>query len=201
MTPEAFRQKTGVSRETLARLETYLALLTKWNRAINLVGRGTLDDPWRRHMLDSAQLYPLLPAGARRVADMGSGAGFPGMVLAIMGAPDVHLIEADRRKAAFLREVARATGTPVTLHTDRLESAPRLQADVVTARALAPLRQLLAYAQNLLAPGGLCLFLKGKNADTELTDAKSAWYIECDQVPSATNPGSSILMLRAFEGE
>lgn len=200
MTPAEFQERTGVSRETLARLETYLALLIKWNRRINLVGRGTLDDPWRRHMLDSAQLFALLPPDARRVADMGSGAGFPGMVLAIMGVPDMHLIEADQRKAAFLREVARVTETAVTIHGKRLDSVPNLMADAVTARALAPLPRLLRYARRLLKPGGLGLFLKGESLDTELTDAKSAWYIDYDKVPSATNPESSILVVRAFDG-
>ena len=102
LTAEDFRRLTGVSRETLARLERHAALLTKWQKRINLVGRESLRDLWRRHMLDSAQLVPLLPERTRSVADIGSGAGFPGLVLAIMGVPEVHLIEADARKCAFL---------------------------------------------------------------------------------------------------
>src|SRR3546814_4796348 len=96
-----------------------VALLAKWQRAVNLVGKGTLPDLWRRHMLDSAQLWALLPPGATNLVDLGSGVGLPGLVLAILGAPDVHLVEADAKKCAFLREAARVTATAVTVHKDR----------------------------------------------------------------------------------
>jgi 16S rRNA (guanine527-N7)-methyltransferase len=139
MTPAEFAAETGVSRETLARLEAYAALLLAWNRRVNLVGRGTEEDLWRRHMLDSAQLHPLIPAGARTLVDLGSGAGFPGLVLAILGGPHVHLVESDQRKAVFLREAARVTGAAAMVHAIRIEAAPPLAADIVTARALAPL--------------------------------------------------------------
>ena len=131
--PEAFAAACDVSRETLARLELYAELLGRWNRAINLVGKRTLDDLWRRHFLDSAQLLPLLPPldGRPRVlADLGSGAGFPGRVLAILGAVLVHLVESDLKKATFLREVARATGAPASVHAARIESLDGLTADV-----------------------------------------------------------------------
>jgi len=201
VTPEDFQNSTGVSRETLARLEIYAALLQKWQKAINLVGPATLPDLWRRHMLDSAQLFPLIPPGARRLADLGSGAGFPGLVLAIMGAADVQLIESDQRKCAFLDAVARETSTKVTIHRKRLEDCPALNADVITARALAPLDKLLNYARPLASKSAICLFLKGQTADTELTEAKSAWYIEGEIKPSATNSDASILILRRFEKE
>src|SRR5918912_3476535 len=114
LTPEGFAELVPVSRETLDRLAAYLDLLRRWQRTINLVGAATLDDPWRRHLLDSAQLLRFLPEGVRRLVDLGSGAGLPGLALAILGVPEVHLIESDRRKAAFLREAARATGAAAT---------------------------------------------------------------------------------------
>src|SRR5689334_7633402 len=104
LTPTEFAAATHVSRETLGRLQAYADILVAWNQRLNLVGRGTIDDLWRRHMLDSAQLHALLPAGAKILVDLGSGAGFPGLVLAIMGGPHVHLVESDQRKAVFLRE-------------------------------------------------------------------------------------------------
>lgn len=201
MTPQDFQKFTGVSRETLARLEIYAAMLEKWQKAINLVGPATLPDLWRRHMLDSAQLFPLIPSEARRLADLGSGAGFPGLVLAIMGAPDVQLIESDQRKCTFLDAVARETGTRITIHRKRLEDCAGLNADVITARALAPLDKLLNYARPLASKSAICLFLKGQTADTELTEAKSVWYIEGEIQPSATHSDASILILRRFEKE
>ncbi len=132
MTPEEFAQQANVSRETLARLERYAELLEKWNRRINLVGRGTIDDLWRRHMLDSAQLLPLIPDSAESLVDLGSGAGFPGLVLAICGVENVHLIESDRKKSAFLREVARETAAPVTIHNKRIEEIESFQVDIDT---------------------------------------------------------------------
>ena len=142
LSAEGFASQADVSRETLARLEAYAALLIKWNKRINLVSRASLADLWRRHMLDSAQLITALPPPPidrpRRLVDLGSGAGFPGLVLAALGARDVHLIEADRRKVEFLRAAARAMDTSVTVHPGRSESVAPLAAGVVTARACAP---------------------------------------------------------------
>ncbi len=198
----AFQRETGVSRETLARLGTYADLLQKWNRAVNLVGRGTVADLWRRHMLDSAQLMELLPPAPadrpRRVVDLGSGAGFPGLVLAVMGAGEVHLVEADGRKAAFLREAARATGVDVAFHVKRAETLPTLEADVVTARAFAPLAELLGYAAPLLRPGGVGLFPKGKGVEGELTVARKAWNMTVERVPSRTDTAATILRVEAL---
>jgi 16S rRNA (guanine527-N7)-methyltransferase len=198
MTPEEFAERTGVSRETLERLRRYAELLEKWNQRINLVGRGTMDDPWRRHMLDSAQLFPLIPDTAAGVADLGSGAGFPGLVLAIMGVENVHLIEADRKKCAFLREVARETGTNVTIHNERIEEIESFQADIVTSRALAPLAKLLDMAAPLTKKHSILLFLKGRNVDLELTEAAKEWNIRPDKIPSQTDPESFILRLEAI---
>src|SRR5215470_7749459 len=146
LTPEAFAAATAVSRETLDGLRRYADLLVKWQRSINLVAADSLDDLWRRHMLDSAQLYRLLPPGDCRIIDLGSGAGFPGLVLAAMGARDVHLVESDSRKCVFLAEAARACGlqaetNPVS-HRPRLEQLRGLTADVGAARACAPLERL-----------------------------------------------------------
>ncbi|RAU23722.1 16S rRNA (guanine(527)-N(7))-methyltransferase RsmG [Paramagnetospirillum kuznetsovii] len=195
MTPAEFQTKSGVSRETLRRLGLYADLLVKWQAKINLVGPDTLPDLWSRHILDSAQLFPLIPATAKRLVDLGSGAGFPGLVLAVMGAPDVHLVESDSRKCAFLREAARVTGTPVTIFNKRIEQVAGLDADVVTARALAPLGKLLDWAFPHLAAGGQCLFLKGRGAEDELTATAKEWNIGLRRIPSLTDPAGLVLQL------
>lgn len=196
MTPEQFHSATGVSSEVVERLKAYAELLVKWQARINLVGPDTLPALWRRHFLDSAQLYPHLPQSVHRVADLGSGAGFPGLVLAVMGVPDVHLVESDVRKAAFLREAARVTGATVTVHAERSEKLAPLGADVVTSRALAPLGKLLDLASRHLAEGGLCLFLKGRGSEDELTAARKEWIITSDRFPSVTDPMGAILQIR-----
>ena len=209
LSPEEFGAATNVSRETLARFERYADLLEKWTRSINLVGRDSLADLWRRHMLDSAQLLPLLPpapAGRERVlVDLGSGAGFPGLVLAILGAGEVHLIESDGRKAAFLHEAARETGAEVTLHNRRIEALPTFAADVVTARACAPLPKLLGYAAAFVrsadaeGPGGTALFLKGRRVDEELTDSLEKWKMRVERFPSRSDPEGTILRVEFLD--
>lgn len=191
-----FLEATGVSRETLDRLQTYADLLLTWNKTINLVGKSTTDDVWTRHLLDSAQLFPLIPKDAETVLDMGSGAGFPGLVLAIMGAPHVHLAESDQRKCAFLREAARLTGTSVKILAQRLESIPAFPADVITARALAPVEQLLGWGEVFLRPGGRYLFLKGQNVEAELTNAHQLWRMRVLQTPSLTDSRASVLCIQ-----
>ena len=207
--PDDFQREIAVSRETMLRLETYAALLNRWTRAINLVSQASLSDLWRRHMLDSAQLLPLLPAvsAARRrvIVDLGSGAGFPGLVLALLGAGEVHLVESDRRKAVFLREVARETGSDARVHDQRIEDTPPIAADVVTARACAPLRKLLGYAQKIPGPAPgtrpCCLFLKGKQADEELTEARKQWTMRVDTFPSRSDPSGAILRIGLLDRE
>jgi 16S rRNA (guanine527-N7)-methyltransferase len=201
LTAEDFQRVAGVSRETLGRLQAYCGCLERWQRTVNLVATTTLADPWRRHFLDSAQLWPLLPSTARRVVDLGSGAGFPGMVLAILGAPDVQLIESSGRKAAFLQEVARLTATPVTIHRSRIESLPPLGADVVTARGCAPLVRLLGLAAPHLAPGGICLFLKGRNVTAELTEAEKKWKMRIDRFASRSDPRGVVVRLEDVSRE
>ena len=184
-----------VSRETLARLEAYAVLLRRWSPRINLVAAGTLDDLWRRHFLDSAQLLPLLPAGARGLIDLGSGAGFPGLVLAILGAPGVELVEADARKCAFLREAARVTSAAVEIRNVRIESLPARSFDVVTARGCAPLDRLLVLAQSLIGQGTVCLFAKGETAAQELTAARQTWEFDAISHESRADPRGVVLCL------
>jgi len=195
--PEDFAGRTDVSRETLARLKAYADLLVDWNARHNLVARSTLPDLWRRHFWDSAQLAPLIPDTARSLADLGSGAGFPGLVLAAMR-PElaVTLHEATTKKCDFLEAAADRMGLSVTIQNARLEDLPRQSFDVVTARALAPLPQLLGYAQNFVGPNSVCLFLKGQNVGAELTEAHKYWNIKASQAPSQTDPSAAIVIVR-----
>lgn len=195
LTAEHFQKLTGVSRETLARLQLYVDLLAAWNRRINLVGPRTIGDVWRRHILDSAQLRPLIPPSARILVDLGSGAGLPGLILAILGIPEVHLVEVDQRKCVFLREAARVTSTPVTLHAQRLEKVTGIRADVVTARAFAPLPNLLDQAEGLVGTHSILLFLKGKTAGEELTEAAKGWKMRATLHPSVSDPSGTVLRL------
>ena len=192
---QGFAEIFPVSRETLARLEAYAGLLTRWSDRINLVGRDTLPDLWRRHMLDSAQLRPLIPDGAQSLIDLGSGAGFPGLVLAILGAPGVELVEADSRKAAFLREAARVTEANVTIRPCRIAALPPHPVDVVTARALAPLDRLLDLARPFLGPGTACLLPKGERAEEELTLARKDWTMIASRHHSIADPRGVVLRL------
>ena len=193
--PAGFAAVTGVSRETLARLVAYSELLRRWSATINLVGRDTLDDLWRRHFLDSAQLLEFLPPETASVVDLGSGAGFPGLVLALLGVPGVALIEADSRKAAFLREAARITETRIELHATRIETAPAHPFDVVTARACAPLDRLLQLSQGFIGPSTRGLFLKGERVGEELTAVREAWTMTASCHRSRTDPRGVILSL------
>ncbi len=201
LTAHGFQEICGVSDAALKRLETFLAGLEKWRTKINLVGRGSLDDPWRRHILDSAQLGPLLPSATRSIADIGSGAGFPGLVLALMdlpGGPDVHLIESNQRKCAFLNEVNRATGAGAVIHHCRIENLADLSVDVATARGVAPLTKLLQFAVPVLKKDGKCFFLKGKKWQDELTKAKKDWNMEESYIPSLSDSSGMVLKLEAL---
>jgi 16S rRNA (guanine527-N7)-methyltransferase len=185
----------NVSRETLDRLIRYVDLLTAWNARINLVGRNTMGDVWRRHILDSAQLYPHIPQGTRLLIDLGSGAGLPGLILSLLGIAEVHLVESDARKAVFLREAARITGAPVSIHAMRIDRMKPLVAQVVTARALAPVAELLEISERFRMPDTICLFLKGQNVQEELTPAVKQWNMTAHQSPSLSDPSGCILRL------
>ena len=199
--PEGFAEIIAVSRETLSRLEAYAALLIRWSARINLVGRDTLIDLWRRHMLDSAQLRPLVPDSARDLIDLGSGAGFPGLVLAILGVPRVELVEADSRRSAFLREAARITETDVVIRTCRIQAVPPHPVDVVTARACAPLDRLLDLARPFLAAETLCLFPKGERFEQELTTARKRWTMTVSVEQSLSDRRGVILRLQQVARE
>ena len=194
----------GVSRETLGRLETMVETLLRWQKAINLVGRATLDDVWTRHILDSAQLAPMIPKEAKSLVDLGSGAGFPGLVLAALRPElEITLIEADARKSAFLGEAARKMGLPrqPRIVISRIEAAPPAKADVVTARALAPLGQLLAWADRHRGSPAICLFHKGKGWRAELTEATQDWDIECTPQTSVTDSDAVILRIGSYRAK
>jgi 16S rRNA (guanine527-N7)-methyltransferase len=194
-----FRAATNVSRETFDRLVTYAELLIKWQAKINLVGRSTLGDFWRRHMLDSAQLWPFIDPTTETVTDLGSGAGFPGLVLAILGGesgPKVSLIESDRRKGEFLDEVIRQTGANARVVVARIEENPVPPATIVCARACAPLAKLLGYTAPLLRSDGTALILKGQSVDEELTEANKGWTISLNRHRSRSDPSGQILEIR-----
>ena len=196
--PEEFAAATGVSRETLARLKLYVAMLTDWNARHNLVSKASLGEVWQRHIWDSAQLAPLIPSEAKTLADLGSGAGFPGLVLAILlqERVAVTLFEATRKKAEFLRAVADRLGLKIAVRAERIEDAARAVFDVLTARACAPLPELLEYAQHFAGPRTVCLFLKGQNVGVELTEARKSWRMKVREHPSLTHPFGVILEIR-----
>ena len=205
LTPQSFQAETGVSEAELSTLAAYLDLLRVWQRRLNLVGSSTLADPWRRHMLDSAQLFPLIPPATPErpgaVVDVGSGAGFPGLVLAILGAGDgvaggVHLVESDGRKCAFLREAVRVCAAPATVHHGRSERLREPKARVLTARAWAPIERILKQGLHLVAPGGAFLLLKGERADRELTAAAKRWTMRVERFPSRSDVRGQIIRIQ-----
>lgn len=193
MTPTPPASIPGVSRETLERLTCFVDLLVRWTAKINLISPGDVPHLWERHILDSLQLVPLIEHGTR-VTDLGSGGGFPGLIIAIAADAEVTLVESDRRKAAFLREASRATGCRTTVVNQRIEAANVSPAPVVTARALANLSQLLSWTEKLVTDDGYALFLKGQQAADELTNAERDWHMTVTHIPSRT-PGGTILKI------
>lgn len=191
------RHSLDVSRETREKFDRYAQLLLKWQKVINLVGPSTLEELPERHFLDSVQLIKYIPDRQIKLADMGSGAGFPGLVLAMLGVAEVHLIEVDVRKATFLREVSRETNTPVFIHDDRVEDVSIPDLDVITARALSPLRDLLTMTNKLATPGhpATCLFLKGEKADEEVLKAHKRWNFSLETYQSVTDKSGKILKI------
>ena len=194
-----------VSRETAARLDRFVALLLEWQAKTNLIAASTVAEIWTRHIADSLQLLALAPR-AKIWVDLGTGAGFPGLVIAYVLAEQadatVHLIESNQKKAAFLREAARLTGAPATVHAERIEEfAIRFsgRVDAVTARALAPLRKALDLSAPLLKTGATGLFLKGQDVEAELTEASKYWTITATLVPSKTNQAGRIVVIRKAE--
>ena len=196
--------RVAVSRETRDQLEALVNTLGRWQKAINLVGKATLEDIWIRHVLDSAQLLPLVPAKAQRLVDLGSGGGFPGLVIAALRpALEVTLIESDARKGAFLNEAARRMSLKLQpkVVVSRIETAPSAQADVITARALAPLGPLLALAAPHRTDTAICLFHKGKGWQAELNEAMKDWAIEAQPFASVTDRESVLLRISQFSAK
>ncbi|MBM08883.1 MAG: 16S rRNA (guanine(527)-N(7))-methyltransferase RsmG [Magnetovibrio sp.] len=203
--PKDFQKLTKASDSAVDNFKTYLDLLRHWQSKINLVGASTLEDPWWRHFLDCAQLYPLLAKQARVIVDVGSGAGFPALVLAILDVDqhdskqrdqrEYHLIESNKRKCIFLREINRLVGLPVVVHDLRAENYSGPLADIVTARACASLNALLALSAPLMKRDGRGLFLKGAKYRDELTLAKKDWKMSVKRRASETNSKSVILQV------
>lgn len=189
----------NVSRETMSRLAEFVALLIKWNVAINLVSKTTIDQIWPRHVMDSGQVFDFGRL-ARHWVDLGSGGGFPGLVVAILAlekAPEmrVTLVESDQRKAAFLRQASQVLGLGTQILSDRIEAIPTLAADVISARALAPLSQLCGFAQHHLAANGKAIFLKGKSAAAEIAEAQKQWCFSLESHISITDQSAVVLIL------
>lgn len=203
--PEDFAEAFKVPRETIHRLVRYGELLSHWQKSTNLVAPSSLPSLWSRHFADSAQIRDLAPE-ARLWLDLGSGAGFPGLVVAILqtGRPDfrMHLVESNHKKCAFLAEVARVTSAPVDIHATRIEqlgeSAHSLRPDVVSARALAPLPRLFELASPFFWPPTRGLFLKGREAETEIEAAQPSWDFGCSLHPSLTAAGAPIVEVTAL---
>lgn len=197
LTSEDFAAATNVSRETMGRLQIYAATLEKWQPKINLVGASTLNDLWQRHFLDSAQLTPYL---GDSLCDLGSGAGFPGLVLSIITGKNAILIESDQRKSAFLREVIRQTGANAIVFAQRIEDCRDAATDTVIARALAPLPTLMAWAGPILARSGAlqtrAIFLKGQNVEGEIETLSKMWDFAIELKQSVTDPSGVIVVLK-----
>jgi len=195
-----------VSRETVAALETYEALVRRWNPAINLVSPASLVSIRDRHTADSVQLMAWCPSGAQHWADLGSGGGFPGLVLAILAREEMPklrmtLVESDARKSTFLRHAANELGLQVTVLTKRIEALPSLEADVISARALAALPALLDHAHRHLRRDGVAIFPKGARHAEELAEARSKWRFTAEQHSSTTDPEAAVLVIRNIERE
>ncbi len=196
MTPEEFAAETGVSRETFERFKAMDRVLTEWSARHNLIARSTMESRWSRHYLDSAQLVPLIPPAAKSIVDLGSGAGFPGLVIAAMR-PDakVTLIESTGKKAAFLQavgaamELANLKVIPARIESVKLPAPP----DVITARALARLDKLLAYGAGIQGKNTKYYFLKGQDVEAELTEATKSWHMDVIRHQSRTSPDATIL--------
>lgn len=189
----------SVSRETIEKLEIYISLLQQWNKKINLVSQQGMDQVWKRHVYDSFQLIRYLDSSVKSIADLGSGGGFPGLILALSTDIPVILIESDKRKTIFLREVLRQTKTQATVLCQRIENVNAISADVVTARALTSLTQLLEFSKNILNKNGYCLFLKGRSVNLEIEEAQKDWKINYKTFSSQTNADGVIVKINQFE--
>ena len=189
---EKFCERVGVSRETFLQLQCYVELLEKWQSKINLVSNTTLAEVWERHILDSAQLMSCIDS-TKALLDIGSGAGFPGMVLAILGNENITLVESDSRKGAFLREVARVTHTKIQIECKRIEVCDIAPYGIITCRAFAEIQKILSVLEKNVSHNPLLLLLKGKNYQAEIEAAKQKYTFKCKHTPSITNEEAVIL--------
>jgi 16S rRNA (guanine527-N7)-methyltransferase len=193
-------EQFGVSRESWARIEVFVSLLLQWQARINLISPATIPSIWERHVLDSLQLLPLIPASVQSVADLGSGSGFPALPLAIASGLNFHLYESNNKKAAFLREALRVTGCKGEIHAERLTGKAPVQGfpavHLVTARALAPLHELFGLAYPFTENGAQALFMKGQDVDEELTEAEKYWRIHFTKHASLTDSQAIILAVQ-----
>ncbi len=199
-----FERAVDVSRETCQKLEDYAALLTKWQKAKNLVSNQTIDDMWRRHFYDSAQLLPLLKGAygtlPDTLLDIGSGAGFPGLVLGACGIDTVHMVESNGKKCAFMQQVALQCGISAEIYNKRIEEMPLFDVDIITSRACAKVGQLLDWAVPFIENGDPDLWLlKGPTIDEELTDADPYWTMDISLFDSQTEAGAKIVWLKNIE--
>ncbi|MDI2091129.1 16S rRNA (guanine(527)-N(7))-methyltransferase RsmG [Commensalibacter oyaizuii] len=189
----------NVSRETIEKLNVYVSLLRQWNAKINLISRQDIDHIWDRHIIDSMQLVDFVESKVQRMADLGSGGGFPGMVLSIVTGVPMIMVESDVRKAVFLREVARQLDVNVTVFNQRIEQVEMPLVDMISVRALASLDQLLFLCNGRLTDHGYCLFLKGRQVDVEIAQAQKEWQIEFQKIPSKTSSDGVILKVNQFK--
>lgn len=183
------------SREDRALLERYADMVREKSQQMNLISHSTIPVLWERHIEDSLQILPYMPKKAKTLIDFGSGAGFPGIVLAILGSTKVHLIESVGKKARFLQEVVDELSLNVVVHNARVESLKDLKADIVTARAVTALPHLLSLAKNIWHKDTLGLFLKGQKVDAELTEANKYWTFKVKKIPSLTDPSGTLLKI------
>lgn len=192
--------ENSVSRETLERLKAYEVSLHEWQKKFNLVSNASLEDAWNRHFLDSMQLFNFIPKTARTLCDFGSGAGFPGMVLAIMAKEKtpylkVSLIESIRKKTLYLNEVNKITEANAVIINDRIENIPPQSFDVITSRAMASLKDLLNYTKKFFGKNTVCIFPKGKSYAEEIAEAEKFWKFDCKIVPSEMSREGVILII------
>ena len=201
MTAEEFQKRLDVPRETMDRFIVYSDLLTKWQRSINLVSNSTLSDMWRRHFYDSAQLMEFIPEPeSRTILDLGSGAGFPGLVLSILGIGEVHMVEAVGKKCSFMKQVIRETGINAIVHNERIENMKPFTVDIITSRACADLEKLLDLTAPFRGQYTQCLFLKGGRWEEELTLARKKYALEVKKYASKSEESGMILSLSNIMG-
>ena len=193
-----FQRLTELGPSDIERLNCFAEMLIEWQNRINLVSTSSLKDMWRRHMLDSVQLKKFIRPSDKTILDLGSGAGFPGLVLGIVTTRPIHLVESNNRKCTFLREVARKTDANVVIHHGRIEDLKSFPVDVITARALASIDKLLDYSQPFLAENSRCLFLKGQNSHQELTAARKKWKMIVTEAESLSDASGTIFSIEGI---